>query len=496
VTPVKETENPLARKLCLVLVVLIVFLMPNQLRELTIRFRLEEKQFLPINVCDVLLCAGLLALLLKLAYQGFRNVLLPPAACIAVVIAPALSLYFAPSRLAGAKDVLQNLEYYVVGVAVFANLVSWRRLKTLVAVFVLGTAAVAIWAFCQYAGGVSAMRVSGPLEDRNMLGVFFALSVPFLFGYLLWTECLVCRIGIGLIIVAALVSTLSGGALIGIAVACLFIAALRGRWAFLLTVAAVLVAAGPVSLVLRPYHSRTLRASVAPLLKDNYLLSDAQLFRRARLLDSELDRPEDALRCMNQLRERRTLSQEESDFAERLAEKLEESGREPALWGDALPARRYQRWTAALAAASRNPAVGLLGSGPGSFNLATKQLFSELGIEAPSYRTDEPEVFNLAPDEPNSFNQYLVALVEGGVVGLLAVLWLWLCFIVLGLQTYFEAHSDFGKGTALAIVGALVGTGIAGIFSSAMTRGTGLCLAFVFASLLCLQRIVHGESRN
>lgn len=488
------SKDDILRIAGLVLVSLVVFVMPNQLPQLTLRLSppgFPPKQSIPLNLTDLLLLLALIVLVARLVCSVRYPLTVPPWVCFAIVVAPLLSLYFAKSRLVALKEIAQLAEYFIIGVLLFSNLVGPQRLRTVLVVFIIATSIVAFTSFSQYLSGVGAFRVNGTFEDRNALGTFFSVGVPPVFAFLLWTETWGMRISLLVITALALCSTLSGGALLAVALTLIILSALRGRRALILTLIGSVLAFAPVKLILRGDHPDVLKASLSPFLKDNFLLSDAELVERAKKLKDT--KPEDALRAIYLLSDRK---EKLADEEERLLQELEVVVDSPSFWEDALPARRYQRWASALVATRENPSLGLLGKGLGSFTELINRGFAEAEISPATRPTNQPEFFNLASNEPNTFNLYLTSLVEGGFIYLLSVLALWIYFGVRALRLYFQAHSEFAKASAMAIFGSLFASALCGIFSSPLTRGIGLSVAFLCSCTLLLERIVCGEEKD
>ncbi len=344
--------------------------------------------------------------------------------------------------------------YFIAGWLVFANCIGTRqRLKAAVELFTLVVAFIVVIALWQYRAAVrgNAFAVGGTFGNRNVLGAFLAVSLPFVFGLALYEKRIWQRFALMLTVALGAMVTLSGGALIALAVALLFVAALKsgnavlassrntGREAFVAAlksqkaVLGVLIAVALAVTVLPdmmalPRHSDVVVSSVVPYIDDNFL-----------------DRRQG----------------------------------EPKPHDAPVVAYRYKCWYASVRLIRRGLRPPFLGVGPGRFNEAVGAEYG--AVDKPAGATDDVAAFNITAPEPDTFNMYLVTCAETGPFALLALVWLGVLLFGRNVRAHFECGDDFGRGLALGSAGAVVGAALCAIFSSILVRG--VAMPFIFAAL-------------
>jgi hypothetical protein len=362
---------------------------------------------------------------------------LPVFALVGLVLASALC---SPDRAAGLREAAQLGAYFIGGWLVFANCIDTRRrLKTAVDLFTVVVALVVVVALWQYRGAADegAFGVKGTFGNRNVLGAFLAVSLPFVFGLALYEPRAWQRFAMMLTVAIGAMVTLSGGALLALAVALLFVAAVHS-WKALagVVVAAVLgLTVVPQALVL-PHHTDVVINSVAPYLRSNYLDLKAS--------------------------------------------------REGAP-GYLVVATRYKRWHAALRMMEGSERWGLLGVGPGRYSQAVGGWYGD--VSKPAGRTDVLANFNVKADEPDSFNMYLVTGAEAGPLALMGLVWTGLLMLGRNLRLRASSRDDIGRAMALGAVGAVVGAAACAVFSNILVRGVAMPFIFVALSGMLWARL-------
>jgi len=550
------------RSLNLALVVLLILVMGSQLGlELPL-----GKPGVPITLGDAVLAVAAVGVALQLLQRRLRGAKLPPLQCFAIVAAGFLALARSQSKPEAAKEVLQLIEYFLVAYAVFANVAETGDVRALLAAFAAATGLIVLWAGCQYFRCDSALDVRAGFKNRNALGAFLAVSLPVLYGLALHVPCWGLRLILLAVVAAGLVVNLSGGAVLVTLLVLGFLSALRGQRA-LLAYAVVLGLAlfGAHKFLPRPHHTNILFSSIAPYVKDNFLLSDKALFARAKeLSEGERDVMEksraagqlivpgaleqagstleqakewiqlpeaqkkaydqivldlgkqlqqisevkpthnlfDAWHLMGFLKTRRggenRLTEEQhalyldlEERAKRAKEAFPHVAASSAFAEDRV-ALRYRRWDAAIARCRK------LWDGPGSalFGLGYVEYHVECRPEPVTkdvYRTDAAEIYNVVTDEPFTHDAWLKALLQTGLVGLLALGWLIATFLGRALRLYGAARSELMLGLALGLAGGILGFALAGIFTETVARGLAIPLVFLCVLVALAERIVHGE---
>jgi len=344
---------------------------------------------------------------------------------LAVVLASAVH---ARSWGSGLREAAQLGAYFVGGWLIFANCINTRvRLRAAAGLFTLVVAGIVVIALVQYHAAVegSAFLVRGTFGNRNVLGSFLAISLPFVFAIGLYEKKVWQQFALMLTVAFGAAVTLSGGALIALAAALLFVAALKSGKALVAVLVAILLAMTLLpGMMPMARHSDVVVSSVAPYLGDSFLSAKKQ-------------------------------------------------GGEPEV------AARYKGWYAATQAVRRDLHWPFLGAGPGRFN---ERIETEYGfVPKPSGDTDSVADFNISAPEPDSFSTYFVAAVEYGPLGLLAVVWIGMLFLGRNLRRRFRESDEFGKALALGAAGAVVGAALAAVFSDVLVRG--VALPFIFVAL-------------
>ena len=503
------------RRVNLALTVLLILVMGNQLG-----FTLAiGKLAVPITLADVVLGLAFIGIVIGLLSRGTRGAKLPPLqACFLFAV---ILVVFARTqdKAAAVKEVLQFAEYFLVAFAVFLNAADTADLKLLLYAFVAGTAIVIGWAAVQYFTVASPLDVRAGFANRNVLGAYLALALPFLYGLALHARYGSARIGLLVLVALGLLVNLSGGALLATFLMLLVLSAVRGQRALVPFLAATLavVLLAPTFLP-RRHHTDVLFSSIALSVDDNYLLSDRELVARARELlhpthEIVLDhsgerampapRPLDADRLLRLLLERRRLSRDENAlFAEVQAaiqaDTTPEQRANYPLKGPRL-AVRYQRWDAALACIRSlwRPRGDLRGDPFLGYGLRPyHQVVNPFMTGRLQYRTDEPEVFNIATTEPFTHNTWLQAPVQMGLVGFLAVLWLFATFFGRADSLYIVARSELMLGLALGATGGILGFALAGLFTESLGRGLAIPFVFICSAVVLAERIVRGDGKS
>jgi hypothetical protein len=389
-----------------------------------------------------------------------------------------LSALFSPDRGAGLREAVQLGAYFIGGWFVFANCIDTRRrLRAAVGLFSLVVAAIVLLALWQYRAELDGnlFYVSGTFGNRNVLGAFFAVALPFLFALGLYERRLLHRFALFLTVAFGAAVTLSGGALIALAVALLFVAALRSHAALLAVLLAVVLA---VTLVPRLMPLREQISEDPPLWEGRHadvVLSSVEPFLHSNYLDWRSGPPE---------------------------------------WRDApVVAARYRRWYAAVGRVRGSltvPTVGedsapeacerrhqalrrlALGVGPGRYSEAVAPFYGSGPAAKPDGDTDVVAGYNIEADEPDSFNMFLVTCVEAGPFALAALLWVGALLLGRNAQAHARCRDAFGRALALGAAGAVIGAAVCSVFSNILVRGVAMPFLFVALSGILWARLPEG----
>jgi len=507
------------RRVTLGLVFLLILAMANQLQPV---LPLGAYR-LPIPIADVVLLLAFVGVILSVGSRKLRGLKLPPLQAWALVAVSVVALLRTHGRADAAKEIIQFVEYFLIAFFVFANVAETRDLRPFLIVFAVSTALAVGWAACQYADlSGSALRfvwaacryanmegsafcVSAGYDNRNALGAFLALAVPMLYGLALYARHWPERILLLILVAGALLVDLSGASVLISLVVLAILSAIRGRRvliAYLAVLGVVLVFAPRI--LPRPYHTDALFASVSPYVDDNFLLSDSQMVAQARELLEP--RPLDADRLLRLLADRRLLhkrpplSPEESRLQIEIKERIQAQVPAEVLQSYPLDrpqvAVRYQRWNAAIACIrslwDRGPSDVLFGLGLTSYH----GLLKDFMTSRLQYRTDLPEVYNIAAPEPFTYDVWFKTFIQMGLLGFLALAWLVGAFLGRAVALWRSAHSEFALGVALGSLGSILGFALGGLFTETIARGIAIPFVFILAAITVAERIVHGERKT
>jgi len=506
------------RTINLGLLLLLILVMANQLG---FDLPLGGKRGLPITVADGVLALAAVGAALQLLGRKLRGLRLPPVQAYVLVAAGCVALARSESQPEAMKEVLQLVEYFLIAFAVFLNVAERGDVRLVLAIFAAATAIVVLWAAWHYLRCDSALDVRAGFKNRNALGAFLAIALPVLYGLALHVRCWGLRLGLLALVALGLLVNLSGGAVLATLLILGLLSALRGQRALALYVAALaLICLGAPRLLPRPYHTHILFSSVTPYVSDNFLLSDKALVARAEhlrqaALKAKADSPQspptrdifDARHLMKFLADRRggerRLTGEERALlldlereAQQAAEAFPHVAAASAFASPAV-AVRYQHWDAAITCARRlwdDLATTLFGLGYRDYHTAVEPFRPSEGRLG--YYTDIVEVYNVATSEPFTHDVWLKALVQTGLVGLLALGWFVAALFGRALRLYGQAHSELALGLALGAAGGILGFALCGIFTETLARGIAIPFVFVCSLVLLGERIVHGEDRS
>ena len=502
--------EPSLRNVNLGLVVLLILVMCSQ-----IGFSVPIGGGLPVTIADVLVALAFVGIALRLISSRLRGIKPPPLQAAALVAIALVALARTrPMSFAAIKEPLQLAEYFLFAFFVFANVAETRDLEVLLTAFAVATGAVVLWTAYHYLMCDSPLDVRAGYANRNLLGAFLAIALPMLYGLALHVRPWRARLGLLAIVLVGLLVNLSGAAVLVALVVLGVLSALRGQKALVPFAVVLAVALLLAPRMLRRYHTDALFSSVAVTVDDNYLLSDPGLVARARELlhptrEIAADhsgerimpapRPLDARRLLNLLAARRPLKGEEIELFVEVNRTITTSVSQERLAAYPLDtaqlAVRYQRWNAALTCARAlwdKPLDALFGKGLAPYHKALNP-FMPGRLQ---YRTDEPEVYNVAAPEPFTHNLWLKSLIQTGLVGFLALAWLVGSFLHRAARLYRDAHSELALGVALGAIGGILGFTFAGLFTETIVRGLAIPFVFVLATVAIAERIVHGDRQS
>ena len=378
---------------------------------------------------------------------------------------------FRLSLAAGLKGLAQFIEYFLVGYLFFTGNVRTRRLLAAVALTLAAvTTAVIGCAWYQYVmtgrGGIPAMKVAARFGNRNVLGCYFALALPAMWGMGLWARNWACRAWLILAVLAGLSVTLAGGAFVAVCVAILVLAYMR-HWAAFVVTAGVLMVGCLVGMGYLPREN-------AKILADSVMLyKERDPYRTLKPDVSEMSKKTKHLEaCIRGLK--RSEGRDPAYF-ERLRRKMadapggQENIRPKEVFGWPWQ-QRYKDWQAGLRMMAKSPVFGLgLGNHEKNFNRFYEPM--------PKYPEDLME--------PDADNFYMLLGAEAGVPALLLWLWVLLHFGRKAVALFSSCANPLLRGLGAGVLGSLVALSINSLFTSVFVRGVGVTLVILLALVSC-----------
>lgn len=174
----------------------------------------------------------LLDIIVKREWKAVRR--LPPWSHTLFIICAGASMLTAPDKLPAVKELIQYIEYFIIGYIVFDLFIRKFPKATTLLLTLSGAAltGITLLAITQYINPeVENISVRGTFGNRNVLAGFFALSLPLLFASIIKTRSWVIKTLLLILLLAALSVNLSGASYAAIAVAIALIAACHGlKW--------------------------------------------------------------------------------------------------------------------------------------------------------------------------------------------------------------------------------------------------------------------------
>ncbi len=357
-----------------------------------------------------------------------------------------------------AKSLLPLVEYGILGFIVFGELVAGERERRAgLLALSIATGVALIYGGIQYFGSSDVFYVGsffGGRElfsggNRNALGAFLAVSVPFFAVMAVGSRAWEWRVLYAVLAAVGVLLVTSGGAVLAIVCGALLGAVLLGKRQGGIIALGLVVLLGLGQVLPR----ENLRTGLDSIRVTRACPKDSKILNIAK--------------------------------------------------GEPLLALRYVRAGAeinVLRAPLReiDPVPGLFfGFGPGGYD-RTKRLRPQLR-ERPAGQTDNLANFDVLANEPNTFNLFGVAAAELGLLGLICFLWLFAACGRRCLEAWKKAPEDgLEKVLALAALAAVVGGTVVSPFSSVWIRGSGplLVMLVAFASAVYAKDAITTDTPN
>ncbi len=206
----------------------------------------EPRPKLHLSPADLSLAltAGVWLLDTFVTRQWKRLLLLPPWPNLFFIAFACVSAINAPDKASAIKDLIQYVEYFLVGAMLFAAFLNDDERASRKALTVLATVTAIILSLALYhyfSPDLSLLQVRGTFGNRNVLGGFLALALPLCFGGVIGSRSFALQSALAVLLVAGLTVNLSGASYFAVAGVLLCMAATRGPRLFIPVAASLLV---------------------------------------------------------------------------------------------------------------------------------------------------------------------------------------------------------------------------------------------------------------
>jgi len=224
-----KATQPLLKRIFFYLACITILIAPAQ-------WSLEIRKGLYLSPADITLAMAAGTWLLDiLIRKDWRELLdLPPWSHIVFIICAGASMLFASDRLSAIKELVQYIEYFIIGYIVFDRLMRKfpDAIKTLLILLCVALTGITALATVQYFNqDLADLDVCGTFGNRNVLSGYFALTLPLLFSCVIETRSWMTKTILTLLLLAALSVNLSGASYTAIVIAITLIAARNGfKW--------------------------------------------------------------------------------------------------------------------------------------------------------------------------------------------------------------------------------------------------------------------------
>jgi len=200
------------------------------------QWSVEIRKGLLLSPADItlMLAAGvwLLDVFVRRDWAELRK--LPPWSHTLFILCAAASMLIASDKLAALKEVIQYIEYFIVGYIVFDRFMRQfpNAVTYLLVILSVALTGITVLAVIQYLHPhLANTEVCGTFGNRNVLAGFYALALPMLFACIIETRSWIARAALLILLLTALSVNLSGASYAAIVIATVLIAARHGfKW--------------------------------------------------------------------------------------------------------------------------------------------------------------------------------------------------------------------------------------------------------------------------
>lgn len=416
-----------------------------------------------VSVAEIMIGIILLLWVLKIMiYNEWKRIKLPPIPIVVFIGTGLLSLINAFSVTQWLKEIIQMIEYFLIFYLLLIYNLQSIKLVSLKNILFISASIILIVAFIQHSFlHADPYFVKGLFENRNILGTFLCMVIPLAYVELLSTNNLFQKIWMSMILLLTLIVVVSGSAMLSIIVSLVIVSWLYDKKVFVRFLLAIfiLTVVYPIVMPIKNVQAFKEFASIYEQgsISENY-------YRRLTLLGNV---------AKNTLVKRNAgdnyLLVTSDKFMSVKMPGIEKGERHSDMEGEKHIKNRFLEMQASINMISENT---LLGVGLGNFQNYIGTYYNKL-----------PKV-NTA--EPNQHNGYLIIASTSGLLGLSALLWLFLSSLKSAKKRFYSSGKE--KYLFLGLMGSLLACMIENFFSYLFI--TSLLIPFVFIIYLSHKEVV------
>lgn len=230
------SKNTFLEKALWILTAILIVLAPTQY---TIALIKDSHISIAIPALGVTFCCWIIW---QVKENKAKTLSFPPLLFCLFLIVSALSFLVSDDLLNTCKELVQYIGYFMVAFLVFRNPpTSFRdRQLHLIMYFTTTTIVILIGLVHYFDTAINPFLIGATFENRNVLGGYLALTLPFLTCFMIYGPKLVFRIWGAVLLLGGAVICLTAGAWLGILISLALIGLSRGRLVAIALVALVL----------------------------------------------------------------------------------------------------------------------------------------------------------------------------------------------------------------------------------------------------------------
>jgi hypothetical protein len=374
-------------------------------------------------------------------FKEWKHLKLPPSFILAFLGIGFLSLLNAKSMIDWTKEFIQMIEYFFLYYILLINNLKTIKIFSIIGIIYCLFSIVLIFALIQYFNFTQdPYLVRGLFENRNILGLIYCIIVPLCFAEILYSNKIIIKVWMGLLVLLAIVTFLSISALFSTLISILVISAINNKKTFFRTVISITLIAISYFYLIPQNNTDSIKDFISIYEHGN--IQD-KYYRRLNLT-SDYNK-------YNLI-----LTNYKSNILQIQTNKLlnielpETKNKE--LYSN-LPVKRYikNRYLEMQAMVNLLSENTLLGVGLGNFQRDIGSYYKSL--------------IKINTAEPNQHNGYLLIGCTTGILGLTSVIWIFLSLISLNKHSFIKSKNNENKALHLGLLGSFIACAIENFFT-------------------------------